>query len=158
MEGQILDVKMINPFINATINVLETMAFVKSEAQKAYLKKDNVATGDVSGVVGFTGETNGTVFITFDESCIVKVVSNMFGEKINELNDEVKDAVGELTNMISGQARKELEEIGQLFHGSIPSVVTGKNHELMPMTKGPKIAVPFKTDFGNFTIEVALEN
>ena len=35
-----MDVKMINPFINATLNVLETMAFVKSEAGKAYLKKD----------------------------------------------------------------------------------------------------------------------
>jgi chemotaxis protein CheX len=152
-----LDVKIINPFINATLNVLETMAFIKSEAQQPYLKKDNVAKGDISGIVGLTGETNGTVFITFDESCIVKVVSNMFGEEINEINDDIKDAVGELTNMISGQARKELEEIGKVFQGSIPSVVSGKNHELLPMTKGPRIAIPFKTDFGSFTIEVALE-
>jgi chemotaxis protein CheX len=157
MEGQTLDVKIINPFINATLNVLETMAFVKSEAEKPYLKTNNHAKGDVSGVVGFTGETNGTVFITFDESCIVKVVSNMFGEEIHEINDDIKDAVGELTNMISGQARKELEEIGKVFQGSIPSVVTGKNHELLPMTKGHRIAIPFKTDFGSFTIEVALE-
>ena len=152
-----MDVKLINPFINAILNVLETMAFIRSEPEKPYLKKDNVAKGDISGVVGFTGETNGTVFITFDESCIVKVVSNMFGEQINEINDDIKDAVGELTNMISGQARKELEEIGKVFQGAIPSVVVGRNHELFPMTKGPKIAIPFKTDFGSFTIEVALE-
>jgi hypothetical protein len=25
------------------------------------------------------------------------------------------------------------------------------------MTKGPKIAIPFKTDAGNFTVEVCLE-
>jgi chemotaxis protein CheX len=152
-----VDEKIINPFINATLNVLETMAFIKSESGKPYPKKDDVAQGDVSGVVGFTGETNGTVFITFDESCILKIVSNMFGEEIAEINNEITDAVGELTNMISGQARKELEEVGEVFHGAIPSVVTGKNHELIPMTKGPKIAIPFKTDFGSFTIEVALE-
>lgn len=152
-----MDVKIINPFINATLNVLETMAFIKSEAEKPYLKKDNVAKGDVSGVVGFTGETNATVFITFDESCIVKIVSNMFGEQMIEINDEIKDAVGELTNMISGQARRELEEIGEVFQGTIPTVVTGKNHELQTLTKGPRIAIPFKTDSGNFTIEVALE-
>jgi chemotaxis protein CheX len=157
MEGQTLDVKIINPFINATLNVLETMAFIKSKAEKPYLKKDSVAKGDVSGVVGFTGETNGTVFITFDESSILKIVSNMFGEKITEINNEITDAVGELTNMISGQARKELEEVGEVFHGAIPSVVTGKNHELISLTKGPKIAIPFKTDFGSFTIEVALD-
>jgi chemotaxis protein CheX len=152
-----MDVKIINPFINATLNVLETMAFVKSEAGKPYLKKDNVARGDVSGVIGMTGETNGTIYVTFDEPSILKIVSNMFGEEMTEINNEITDAVGELTNMISGQARRELEEIGKVFHGAIPSVISGKNHKLMPMTKGPKIAIPFKTDSGNFTVEVALE-
>jgi len=152
-----VDKKIINPFINATLNVLETMAFIKSESGKPYLKKDDIVQGDVSGVVGFTGETKGTVFITFDESSILKIVSNMFGEEITEINNEITDAVGELTNMISGQARKELEEVGEVFHGAIPSVVAGKNHELISLTKGPKIAIPFKTDFGSFTIEVALD-
>ena len=152
-----MDVKVINPFINATLNVLETMAFVKSEAGKPYLKKDDVARGDVSGVIGITGETNGTIYVTFDESCILKIVSNMFGEEMKEINNEITDAVGELTNIISGQARKELEEIGKVFHGAIPSVITGKNHKLIPMTKGPKIAIPFKTESGNFTVEIALE-
>jgi chemotaxis protein CheX len=153
-----MDVKLINPFINATLNVLQTMAFIKCQAGKPYLKKDNVAQGDVSGVIGFTGERNGTVSVTFDELCILKVVSNMFGEEMKDLNDEVSDAVGEITNMISGQARKELEETGRLFHGAIPTVITGKNHKIESTTKGPKIAIPFATDAGTFTIVVCLEN
>jgi chemotaxis protein CheX len=153
-----VDVKLINPFINATMNVLGTMAFVKSEAGKPYLKKDNVARGDVTGVIGITGEANGTISVTFDEGSILKIVSNMFGEEMRELNNEVEDAVGELTNMISGQARKELEEMGKLFHAAIPSVITGKNHKIVHITKGPQIAIPFTTDGGNFTIEVCLDN
>lgn len=152
-----MDVNMVNPFINATLNVLETMAFVKPEAEKPYLKKDDAAQGDVSGIVGFTGDTNGTVAVTFDELCILKIVSNMFGEEMTEVNAEIADAVGELTNMISGQARKELEEIGKLLHGAIPTVITGKSHKLISMAKGPKIAIPFKTDAGSFTVEVCLE-
>ncbi len=152
-----MDSKMINPFINATLNVLETMAFVKAEAEKRYVKKDNVAGGDVSGVVGFTGDANGTVSVTFNELCILKIVSNMFGEEMKELNSEISDAVGEITNMISGQARQEIEKIGKIFHGAIPTVVTGKNHKLISMVEGPKIAIPFKTDAGNFTIEVSME-
>ncbi|MBW2575104.1 MAG: chemotaxis protein CheX [Deltaproteobacteria bacterium] len=151
-----MDAKLINPFINATLNVLETMAFVKAKAEKPYLKKDNVAQGDVSGVVGFTGDANGTVSVTFDELCILKIVSNMFGEEMKELNSEIADAVGEITNMISGQARQEIEKMGKLFHGAIPTVITGKNHKLISMTKGPKIAIPFKTDAGSFIIEVCL--
>ncbi len=152
-----MDVTIINPFLNATLNVIETMAFVKAKAEKPYLKKDNVAQGDVSGIVGITGAVRGTVSITFDEFSILKIVSNMFGEEMKEINHEISDAVGELTNMISGQARQEIEKTGKILQGAIPTVITGKNHKLISMTKGPKIAIPFKTDTGSFTVEVCLE-
>jgi chemotaxis protein CheX len=152
-----MDVRLINPFINATINVLETMAFMKVTAGKPYLKKNSVAKGDVSGVLGITGVANGTIAVTFEEKCILSVVSNMFGEPMKELNNEITDAVGELTNMISGQARRELEEMGEIFKSAIPSVITGRNHSLIHYTKGPKIAIPFNTENGKFTIEVCFE-
>src|SRR5210317_183813 len=122
-----MDVKLINPFINATINVLETMAFITVSPGKPYAKTDNLAVGDVSGVLGLTGVANGTISVTFEEKCILAIVSNMFGEIMMELNNEITDAVGELTNMISGQARRELEEMGKIFNAAIPSVVTGRN-------------------------------
>lgn len=152
-----MDAKFINPFINATTNVLETMAFIKSVPGKPYLKKDDVAKGDVTGVIGITGETNGTIAVTFEEACILKIVSNMFGEEMTTLNSEIADAVGELTNMISGQARRELEGLGMVFEAAIPSVVSGRSHSITHYTDGPKIAIPFTTDGGKFTIEVCLE-
>ncbi|MDY0163383.1 chemotaxis protein CheX [Desulfobotulus sp.] len=152
-----MDATLINPFINATINVLETMAFVKSKPGKPFLKKEDVARGDVTGIIGLTGAANGTIAVTFDEGSILKVVSNMFGEPMTELNSEVADAVGEITNMISGQARRELEGLGKVFEAAIPSVVSGKNHTITHYTDGPKIAIPFSTEGGQFTIEVCLE-
>ncbi len=152
-----MDVKLINPFLNATLNVLETMASIKAEPGKAYIKQDNIAQGDVSGVVGLTGGANGTLSVTFDEACILNIVSSMFGEEMKELNRDISDAVGELTNMISGQARQQIEKIGKILHGAIPTVITGKNHKLISMTKGPKIAIPFKTAAGSFSVEICLE-
>jgi len=81
----------------------------------------------------------------------------MFGETMTELNTEIADAVGELTNMISGQARRELEEVGKVFKAAIPSVITGRNHSITHYTDGPKIAIPFSTENGDFTIEVCFE-
>jgi chemotaxis protein CheX len=152
-----MDVKLINPFITATLKVLETMASIKAVAGKPFLKKDSAACGDVSGIIGLTGAANGTLSVTFEEKSILKVVSNMFGETLDTVNEEVADAVGELTNMISGQARRELEQKGHLFHAAIPSVVSGKGHKLVHMTRGPRIAIPFSTDDGGFTIEVCMD-
>ncbi len=152
-----MDVKLINPFINATINVLETMAFVNVTAGKPYLKNDDIAQGDVTGVLGLTGETNGTISVTFEEACILEIVSNMLGESMETLDMEISDAVGELTNMISGQARMELSEKGKIFKAAIPSVISGKQHSIVHYSDGPKIAIPFSTGKGNFTIEVCFD-
>ena len=152
-----MDVKIINPFINATLSVLETMAFIEVTAGKPYVKKDNVAVGDVTGVLGLTGVANGTIAVTFEEKCILTIVSNMFGETMDKLDEDISDAVGELTNMISGQARRELEVMGKAFKAAIPSVVTGRNHSIRHYSDGPKIAIPFYTDGGDFTIEVCFE-
>ncbi|MCG8471114.1 MAG: chemotaxis protein CheX [Desulfobacterales bacterium] len=152
-----MDADVINPFIHATNNVLETMAFVRCEAGAAYLKKDDRATGDVTGIIGLTGESNGTIAVTFDEGSILRVVSNMFSEEITELTHEVSDAVGEIINMIAGQARRELEALGRVYQASIPSVVSGRGHHITHYSDGPKIAIPFTTDGGTFTIEVCLD-
>ncbi|RLB20127.1 MAG: chemotaxis protein CheX, partial [Deltaproteobacteria bacterium] len=67
------------------------------------------------------------------------------------------DAVGEIANMISGQARQKLEVMGRILHGSIPSVIVGKNHQIRHITSHPVIAVPFETENGGFTIEICIE-
>ncbi len=153
-----MDAKLVNPFIDATQNVLGTMASTKVTAGKPYLKNDQIARGDVSGIIGLTGETRGTVSVSFAENCILSIVSNMLGEEMKELNDEIKDAVGEITNMISGQARQKLEELGRSLKAAIPSVIMGRNHEISHMTAASVMAIPFSTDKGEFTIEVCFED
>lgn len=152
-----MNVEYINPFIDATLNVLKTMSRTEAMPGKPYLKKDQKALGDVSAVIGLTGEANGTISISFPEQSIAAVVSRMFGEPVSELEGELADAVGEISNMISGQARQQLEKTGKLLHGSIPSVIVGKNHQISHFTTYPVIAVPFETPEGGFTIEVCIE-
>ncbi len=146
----------INPFLKATLNVLKTMAFTEATPGKPYLKKEPTATGDISGIVGLTGEVEGSLSITFTEPCICHIVSNMFGEPVEGINPDVVDAVGEITNMISGDARRELEEKGVVLKGSLPSVITGKGHTINHITSGPVIAIPFETQAGSFTVEVSM--
>jgi len=153
-----MKVEHINPFLNATLNVLKTMAFTEATAGKPYLKKERVAGGDVSGIIGITGETEGSLSISFTEPAICQIVSNMFGEEITKLNQEVEDAVGEITNMISGDARRELAEKGFVLKGAIPSVVSGHNHTVKHMAKGPSIAIPFTTEAGSFVVEVCFNS
>jgi len=152
-----MDAQLINPFIKATLNVLETMAFTKPTPQKPFLKQDIKAKGDVSSIIGLSGESKGTISITFTEACILSIVSNMFGEKMTQLDEEVMDAVGEIANMISGQARQELEGRGKILYAAVPTMIKGKDHTISHKTTAPIMAVPFGTEYGDFTIEVCFE-
>lgn len=159
-----LDERLIQPFINATLNVLRTMAFTEAHASVPFLKVENVAKGDVSGIIGMTGDASGSLSVSFPESTILVIVSNMFAEEMTEVDDEIKDAVGEITNMISGQARQELEELGTSLESAIPTVISGNNHTIKHITSYPIVAITFRLDKGEycngseeFTIEVCLE-
>lgn len=151
-----MDVKLINPFLEAAVNVLKTMAMMEATPQKPYVKKERTAIGDVTGIIGITGEAEGSLSISFNKSCIFGILTNLFGSAPTEINDEVRDAVGELTNMICGDARRRLEAAGISLQAGTPTVVSGENHVIAHIVKGPIIAVPFSTPAGEFVVEIGL--
>ena len=151
-----MDVKFINAFLEGTVNVLKTMAFVEPKPGKPYIKKDCVASGDISGIIGLTGSVKGSLALSFSEACILRIVSNMLGEEITTMNHDINDAVGEITNMVSGVARKILESGGLNITAAIPTVVAGKNHSILHVMGGPSIIIPFSIDAGPFVGDICL--
>lgn len=150
--------KLIQPFIEATQNVVKIMTDLELSAGTPYLKKDKAAKGDLSGVLGMIGDFNGTLSVSFTEAGILQIVSGMFGERIEQLDDEIHDAAGELTNMISGQARRNLETMGISLEAAIPTVIQGKCHMIKHITSAPTVAVDFRLRTGGeFTVELCLE-
>ncbi len=150
--------EFINELLNATVTVLETMAQVSPRPGRPFIKKKRVSVGDVTGIIGMAGENGlqGTFAISFSESCILHVVSEMLMEEFTELNDEIRDAVGEITNMISGAARAKLSDMGYHFDMAIPTVIAKKAHTITQVTKAPIIVIPFETDQGGFIAEATL--
>ena len=150
-------VEIAKPFISAVTTVLSTMAGVTPSVGKPYVKKDAKASGDISAVLGITGAHKGTVSLTFSRSCAVFLVKSMLGDDIQDIIQDTSDAVGEITNMVSGQARAGLAEMGIPLQGSTPSIILGDGHTLRHMSSSPVIAIPFTTKAGNFTLEFCLE-
>ena len=153
-----MDVKFINPFLYGTVEVLSKMAFIEPTAGKPFAKTDDTACGDVSGIIGMTGDAIGSLALTFQEECIIYIANKMLSETHTEMNKEVLDAVGELTNMISGASRKLMEKDNLTVFAAIPTVVFGKAHTVRHVIKGPSIVIPFQTEKGTFVIDVCLQS
>ena len=152
-----MDPSLAKPFIKATKDVLAAMAALEVSAGTPYIKKDRMARGDVSAVIGITGDKQGTFSISFDRKTAVHIVKQMLGDAIEDILQDVQDAMGEITNMISGQARVGLVEMGLKLQGSTPSVIMGDNHTIAHMTSAMAIAIPFTCEAGTFTLEFCFD-
>ncbi len=154
-----MNVEYVNPFLTSTINVISTMAFVKLEAGSPYINRNNMTSGTVTGVIGLAGSNVlGSVIISFKAPAILEIVSNMLGEEFQEITPDVEDAVGEITNMIVGGAKRVLAEKGFKFNLAIPTIIKGTDVTLNLKTRGPRVVIPFKLESGKeFTVEACIE-
>ena len=150
--------EFINPFLQATKNVLETMCQTPVQPKKPILKDNRNTYGDVTGLIGMASDTvTGCMILSFTDNCIINVVANMLMEDPKTaIDDEIVDAVGELTNMICGGAKATLAKLDHKFDLATPTMITGKGVEIATLSDTPTIVIPFETEYGGFVIEANL--
>jgi chemotaxis protein CheX len=153
-----MNVEFINPFINALINVIDVMGHTELTYEKPRIKKNDVSMGDVSGLIGMVGsKTKGSLSITFEKSLALRIMQRMVGDKLEEIDEEITDMVGEITNMVSGGAKLELSKKGYEFDMATPIVVSGTNHTIDHIHEGHVIIIPFSSDSGKAFIEICFD-
>ena len=149
-----ISVDYINPFLTSAINVFRTMAACELTRGKPYLADGTQTTHEISGVIGLSGKAIGTVVLSLGEPVALKVTAAMLGEEPPEMNSDVIDAIGELTNMIAGSAKAQLEHLEMSV--SLPSVIVGRNHRVAFPRDIQPIAIPFESAWGPVCVEVGL--
>jgi chemotaxis protein CheX len=151
-----INVDYINPFIEATINTFQTMANVVPTREKVFLKGEGEEVYGVSGIIGLGGEAIGSVVLNFPEPAAIAAVSRFVGEEFPSITAGVVDGVGELTNIIAGDAKNRLMQKGYKFEIGLPKIVTGRNYITAQKTSVPCIVISFTSEMGKFSIEVSL--
>ncbi|MFH0728483.1 MAG: chemotaxis protein CheX [Pseudomonadota bacterium] len=152
-----MDAKIINPVIQATADILEKVGSLTIKVKKPFIKEDSRARGEITSIIALSGDLSGTVSISFPGKCILSVVSKMVGEPMIEMNDDIKDALGELTNMISGQATQLFEMTGQNLKASLSQVIMGKNHTIPHNADTVVLGVPCISEHGEIMLEMCFE-
>ena len=151
------NIEIAKAVIAATNNVLSTMANITPKAGKPFVKQDQTALGDFSAVIGVTGAHKGSICVTFTKEGAMSAVRAMLGDAIENLEQDSIDTVGEIANMVSGQARATLAAKGIVLQGSTPTIVVGDKHRITHLTKAPVMCIPFAMPEGAFTVEFCLE-
>jgi chemotaxis protein CheX len=152
-----INVDYINPFIEATINTFQTMVNVVPTRDKVFLKGEGEEVYGVSGIIGLGGEATGAVVLNFPEAVAIATVGRFVGEEVSTITSGVVDGVGELTNIIAGDAKNRLLQKGYKFEIGLPKIVTGRSYITAQNKAIPCIVISFNSELGKFCIEVSLK-
>jgi chemotaxis protein CheX len=150
-----MDVSYVNPFIIETRNCFKTMLDIELQTGKPALSTEAVHTYDISGVIGLNGQAQGIISISYPKIVALRVVSALLGSDIKIVGPELIDGIGEITNIIAGNAKKHLSHYNLAI--SLPNVVIGKGHRIEIARDVIAIIVPLSAAIGSIAMEVALK-
>lgn len=111
-------------------------------------------TDGVVGIIGIAGSWVGTGIIICCQDLACRASSSMLMSEYTTVNDDVLDAMGEITNMIIGNVKTVLEDRYGPMGISVPTVVYGRNFATRTVSRGEWVIVRFSV--GGQTLQVHL--
>lgn len=155
-----IDVSIVNPFIEATLNVIETQANTGIRVGRPYVKTgEDPFPIEIAGLIPLNSSASfkGALVLCFQAATFLKIYSNMVGEAVGEITPEIQDGAGELINIIYGQAKTVLNERGHKLDMVLPTVLVGEKLKIRHQSRDLSMILPFESDAGPLFLEVLVE-
>jgi len=143
--------------INATKEVFNTM--VMMELEDSYPLKEPVTSFhcSVTGMVGLAGTYTGILSIHCPKPLALRITSNMLGMDVEEVGEDVNDALGEIANMLGGYVKQILSKGGLDINLSIPTVIAGEDYTINSMSESECVIIPFMNEGERFLVGLKLQ-
>jgi chemotaxis protein CheX len=140
-------------FIDSTLNYFEEVTDEKAYAGIPFIKENEVIVLEYTGIIGISGKRKGSVYFTAAGPMLTNLAKIILNLKVVG-NIEIKDLVGEIANIISGNVR---QAYGSDFMISVPVVIEGKTKDIKLPDNIHSFVVPLTwRDFKAFLV-VCLE-
>ena|ERR1035437_8980241 len=110
----------------------------------------------VVSLVGLAGEWAGTGAFRCSADMAKKISGLMLMQEFSAVDQDVLDAVGEITNMILGNVKTTFEETLGPMGLSIPTVIYGRNFTTRSVGRCEWSVIPFELDGETLEIQISL--
>ena len=150
-----MNVKFLNPFVEAAHEVLSIEMHETIERGDLRLESGFYVTDDVTVIISLVGAVDGTVFLSMSKESAVQLSSVLIGEKLEGFDRLAQSGVAELGNVIVGRASMKLAAAGYECNISTPSLIMGKGATISTLDY-PRLVVPLNTSSSSVLIHLAL--
>ncbi len=112
-----------------TRDVITTMTHLAVESAELDSQPHPFSVNGMAGVVGLTGSLSANVHLVLTEATARSLVEGMIGS--SDFGDaDLRDAIGELTNMVAGGLKNRLDQKGFSLRLTIPTFIRGRDAQI----------------------------
>jgi chemotaxis protein CheX len=149
---------IVNSISQSALQVFSTMLGVEIRCGESSLEQSMPDANDgVVSFIGLAGAWAGTGSLSCSPELACRICASMLLCEAPAVNEEVLDTVAELTNMIIGSVKTELEQHLGPLGLSIPTVVYGRNFKAKSAGTTEWIVVPLHWDDETLIVKLCLE-
>ncbi len=136
-----MDKTVIQDLTDSTVEVFSRMIKIDLAVKPTEKNKDVIQQCQIMGMVGLAGRSMGIVSVHCSSRMGMIIASKMLAAEITEVGEEVKDAVGEVTNMVAGSFKTKRSRAGARFDLSVPTVIVGENYTTKTIPDAPFVVL-----------------
>lgn len=150
-----MNVKFLKPFVEAAYEVLKVEAGISVGRGEITLQKSAYTANEVTVIISLIGQVEGVVLYGMSSKTAIGIVSKIIKQPFDEFDELAQSGIGELGNVITGQASRRLSEAGYEAQISPPTMLQGKGITISTLDV-QRLVVPLETELGPFEIILAL--
>ncbi|NLJ78273.1 MAG: chemotaxis protein CheX [Tissierellia bacterium] len=150
-----MKVDHINAFYVAIQEIFKLMLDLDVEKGELRIVEDMVSSKDANVLLGITGDLKGSILFGFPKHMALEMVNIMSGVDMDEIDTFVSSALGEVVNIIGGNALTSLSNYDYICNMAPPQIIVGK-YKSISMASERSLLIPLETEIGKFDVNVFL--
>jgi chemotaxis protein CheX len=111
----------------------------------------------VTAVVGFGGVLSGACVFRVCSATAREIAARMTGMAFDDVDDTVRDAVGEICNMLAGAWKGKVPELAAHCGLSVPAVITGRDYRLHVQAPEFQLQHVYRFEDHRFTVMIVCD-
>ena len=134
---------MVASLVDVTCDIFSTMVDRKIEFGEISYSGPQ-PTANVVATVGFAGTLSGYVSLCVSKEAAFEIAQALLGSSAEDAHEHVRDAAGEMANMIAGSVRTNMTDRGEQLGISTPIVTVGTDFSTAALRDVSQAVCPFK--------------
>jgi len=153
-----IDISLVNPFLGAAFDVFKQLFDCELKKGPISLKENPTASYEVAIVIGISGNRHtGVVVYSIKNYSAKKIVQKLDPDADTSVESVAfSDALGELANIISGNAMAAFSKQGLNLSITTPSVIVGDAFEIHLLDQ-TTLSTTMMSPFGEMEVNVAIK-